>query len=587
MKTDSPLLEISEETRRYMHYSLYDPIEALKNIEEQIRLYYKQVKRSRKKEVYLSALLLDTNDITTRVIDGHVGDENRASKNSALITAHYPGGDVAYSIAFTPSPRQLHKALAEAEEEAWENRHPKPRRNLMHPKKSDLFKHFRLDLDSFRQKTYDDLSTKLAECEQAIAEVEGIVGSQALLEMTIGQEIFADSLGRRTIQEIAQMHIHLSAEAEADDLPGGRFELEEIVGCSGTAQDLDWLFHKAKTHGNELGKKTVRFSTAGPKVKPTPLFGRRAKTFELRPGRYDIVMDGAMAALTIHEMLGHSAEANRFLKAEGEGTPLYLGQKVGISSLNIIDNPLLTFSYNPTLEEIDGANQAGIILPSRIKPPSYYRVDHEGVIGGKTYIVQDGRFVSYLTTRLSAGSLDRDRIRKALTGNARIGNVCEEDESGESSPVEPDSRMSTLSIMPESDGPDLRGLLDRIKGNGLYITSGKSSGEVSTKKSQGWVSVAEVYFVDNDLTLIPLRIPHYRIDLVDNVVGYLSKIKEIGNESTVSFETSYCASDSGVVPQSCGGAAVLVEKVNIHPEYYQGTHKGALTPIPSRHKSKR
>ena len=342
-----PLEHLSEETRRFMHYSLYDPTEALKNMEEQIRLYYKQVKRSRKKEVYLSALLLDTNEITTRVIDGHVGDENRASKNSALIAAHYPGGAVAYSVAFTPSARQLHKALAEAEEEAWENRNTKHKRNLMHPKKSEMSKHFKLDLDSFRQKTYDDLSTKLAECEQAIAEVEGIVGSQALLEMTLGQEIFVDSLGRRTIQEIAQMHIHMVAEAEADDMPGGRFELEEIVGCSGTAQDLDWLFFKARNRGEELAKKTVSFSKAGPKVKPTPLYGRRTKTFELRPGRYDIVMDGAMASLTIHEMLGHSAEANRFLNSEGEGTPFYLGQKVGMPSLNIVDNPLMTFRIQP------------------------------------------------------------------------------------------------------------------------------------------------------------------------------------------------------------------------------------------------
>ena len=408
-----------------MHLSLYDPEEALEEMVQQIGRYKLAAQRRRGKTPYLSALLLDSNTFSTRVIDGHIGDENRDSRNDVLVTAHYPRGGIGRAVAFTPSGRQLHHALSRAEHLAFEGFIEKQGKMLLHPEKPNGVHRVHLELASIRGLTYTWLSNQLAECEEAVASVQGIISSQALVEMYAGREIFADSLGRTTIQDFGRIYIYLTAAAQADDMPDGRFELEDIVACSGTVNELKMLFEEAKKNATILAKQTVQFSHARDRV----------GAFKLTANEYKVVMDGPMAGVTIHELgAGHFAEADRFLHQKETGDPFFLGKRVGITDLTIIDYPKLTIN--------------GIQVNS-IRPPSYYEVDHEGVIVGRpTYIVRNGIFRNYLTSRHSAGTLPADEIKKILTANGRLGKVAVRDENDNYHPLSPESRMSTLSIQP-------------------------------------------------------------------------------------------------------------------------------------------
>ena len=123
-----------------------------------------------------------------------------------------------------------------------------------------------------------------------------------------------------------------------------------------------------------------------------------------------------------------------------------------------------------------------------------------------------------------------------------------------------------------------------VAGEGLYLTTRRGWGETHTEKSQGEVRVEEAYFVTKDLELIPVRIPRRKLVLEDNVVSYMKKIKAIGDSSTVRYESNWCESESGVVPQSSGGAAIYVEGVTLAPRRMEQAYRKPLTPVPSRTK---
>lgn len=541
-------------THTPMHISLYDPDEALDEMARQIDRYKIGAQKRRGRTPYLSALLLDSNTVSTRVIDGHVGDENRESRNDVLVTAHYRKGGIGRAVAFTPSGRQVHHALQRAEHEAYQGFLQQQGICLLHPEKPNGIHRVTLDLTSVAGLTYKWLSNQLAECENAIASIHGIISSQALVEIYAGREIFSDSLGRHTIQDFGRIYIYLTAVARADDMPDGRFELEDILACSGTVPELETLFEEAKVKAKSLANRALQFSLASD----------RAGDFKLTAREYKVVMDGPMAGVTIHELgAGHFAEADRFLHQGETGDPFYLGKRVGMHDLTIIDNPRLT---------VNG-----------VKPPSYYEVDHEGVVvGGPTCIVRNGIFRSYLTSRRSAGTLSTDEIKKFLTANGRIGKVAQIDENDNYHPLSPESRMSTLWIQPVKRCLSLDDLKALVAGEGLYITTNRGWGEAHTEKSQGEVRIEEAYFVTKDLELIPVRIPGRTLVLGENVVSYMGKIKAIGDATTVRYESNWCESESGVVPQSCGGAAIYVEGIPLAPRRLRGAYRKPLTPVPSR-----
>ena len=102
-------------------------------------------------------------------------------------------------------------------------------------------------------------------------------------------------------------------------------------------------------------------------------------------GVMDIVIGGSQMALQVHESLGHPAELDRVLGMEASyaGTSFLTPDKLG------------NFRYGSKIVNIT----ADATIPEALGGFAY---DDEGVKGQRVYLVKDGIFVGYLTSRETA-----------------------------------------------------------------------------------------------------------------------------------------------------------------------------------------
>lgn len=250
------------------------------------------------------------------------------------------------------------------------------------------------------------------------------------------------------------------------------------------------------------------------------------------------MLDGKVAGTALHEYgIGHLVEAHRLLESyEALIFDKKLGEKIAPEEITIIDDSKI---------EING-----------IKPISYYVFDAEGVEKQRTEIIKNGIFNSYLHSKLTAGTLPLEKGGGILTGNARV----EIEKSEEMEEKKPIPRMSTLYLKPGDY--KFEELLEEAKG-GLYISSGGPSGAVDTGLAIGYVDIDEIYYIDSNLDLIPLRLPSASFSLTGDALTFLSNIEKIGDESTLSLDSGYCGAESGSVPQAIFSPSLLVKEVNL------------------------
>ncbi|MEQ1875516.1 MAG: TldD/PmbA family protein [Bdellovibrionia bacterium] len=115
-------------------------------------------------------------------------------------------------------------------------------------------------------------------------------------------------------------------------------------------------------------------------------------------GKKKVILSPAMVGLLSHEAIGHTVEAD--FVAAGSVAAGKIGQVVASSIVNLCDSGASDF-----------AEGAGGILP----------VDDEGILTEKTYIIKDGKLVSYLHNRESAAQFGVEP-----TGNARAWEFSDE-----------------------------------------------------------------------------------------------------------------------------------------------------------------
>jgi TldD protein len=305
--------------------------------------------------------------------------------------------------------------------------------------------------------------------------------------------------------------------------------LSYSTGAFGGLRTFKFLENELMKKCTDMAKRTVEFSKAKASY----------KNFKLTSGSYKAVLDGRVAGVSLHEYgAGHLAEAHRILKS-GEALVFEgkLGKQVAPEEITLIDDSKF---------EICG-----------IKPTSFYIFDVEGVEKVPTEIIKNGIFNSYLHSKLTAGTLPEDRGGGKLTGNARVETEAETNEEENKIPC---PRMSTLYLKPGNY--KFEELLEEAKG-GLYISSGSPSGGVATELGIGYVNIDEIYFIDKDKELIPLRVPGTSISLTGNAISFMKKIKMVGDKSTISLDAGYCGAESGWVPQTIFAPALLVRDIEL------------------------
>lgn len=134
-------------------------------------------------------------------------------------------------------------------------------------------------------------------------------------------------------------------------------------------------------------------------------------------GEFDVILDGSQLALQIHESTGHPTELDRVLGMEAN----YAGTSF------LTPNHLGTLQYGSRIVNL----VADATLPGGLASFGY---DDDGVEAQRWPIVEDGRFVGYLTSRELAHRIGESRSRGSVRADGwhRIPMI----------------RMVNLSLMP-------------------------------------------------------------------------------------------------------------------------------------------
>jgi TldD protein len=161
----------------------------------------------------------------------------------------------------------------------------------------------------------------------------------------------------------------------------------------------------------------------------------KAKTIE--PGKYDLVLHPSHLWLTIHESVGHPTELDRALwwEANYAGTSFLTPDKTG----------KLKFGSNLVNFVADRTQPAGLATTG---------YDDEGVPGQKWYLVKDGVFVDWQTTRDLAPLVGQKKSYGCLYADS-WGSV-------------PFPRMPNVSLQPGKKAVSLDNLVNSVE-NGILI----------------------------------------------------------------------------------------------------------------------
>jgi TldD protein len=304
---------------------------------------------------------------------------------------------------------------------------------------------------------------------------------------------------------------------------------------------------------------TVKHTVADPAELPTldafrreirrtvALLRKLAKAPTIRSFSGPALLEPVPAGLLIHEAVGHRLEGNRLL-ASGEGQTFKdsVGEKILPGFLSIRDNP--------RVRTVDGRSLIG-----------HYRYDDEGVESQDTLLVDRGRLLTFLGTRVGTGPRHRSN------GHARA-----------SYHERPISRMGNT-IVEASNGLDDRGLkqvlLEEIRRQnlpfGMRILEA-SSGETATDAYNfqaflGEVNLAAKVYPDGREEWIR------GVNFVGTPLNAIRGIVAAGSRRVV--DNAFCGAESGYVPVSTISPALVVSELELQSKA-QIPYSPYTLPIP-------
>ncbi|HET9186060.1 MAG TPA: TldD/PmbA family protein, partial [Solirubrobacterales bacterium] len=328
-----------------------------------------------------------------------------------------------------------------------------------------------------------------------------------------------DERGRGASAEIAQFTASYAearrqvAIANSEGLLGGDDRTRTRIGAQAVARRGETVETGAETLGAHRGFELleddpgqIAEQAAGKAV--TLLDAGAAPS-----GSMPVVVGGGFGGVLFHEMTGHGLEADHVQK----GASVYagkLGERVAQPLLNAFDDGRLPGEWGSDA------------------------VDDEGVPTQKTQVIEEGRLVSYLYDRLTAG---RDDV--ASTGNGRR-------ESFRHLPI---PRMTNTYIAPgEATPEELIGEIER----GFYAVS-FGGGQVDPATGDFVFGVSEGYLIEAGKVTRPCR----GATLVGNCLDALAAIDGVGGDFFM--KTGICGKGGQKVPVGTGQGHVRVGAMTV------------------------
>lgn len=209
--------------------------------------------------------------------------------------------------------------------------------------------------------------------------------------------------------------------------------------------------------------------------------------------RATIILDPAMVGLLSHEAIGHTVEADFVLS--GSVVKDKIGEQVASELVTLVDSGRSEIANNA----------GGTII-----------VDDEGVMAGRTPIIEKGVLRSFLHNRESAMIFGTES-----TGNARAFQYSDE----------PLIRMRNTFIEPGAD--KLADMIREMKHG--YVVKGARNGQADAN-GEFMFGAEEVYLVENGEVKELMR----GASISGNAFDVLKSVDMVGNEFQYDIGTGYC-----------------------------------------------
>ncbi len=283
---------------------------------------------------------------------------------------------------------------------------------------------------TFRQDPFDvpiDKKTEfLLKINEAALKVKGVSFVDSSAYFINEQKFFASTDDVRVEQYLIRTAPFF--DVTAVDAAKGDFQQRRSLGAPQAVgyeylEECPWL-EEAEQAGHEAVEKL--------KARP------------VEPGRYDLVLDPTHLWLTIHESVGHSTELDRALgwEADYAGTSFLTPDKTGKFRFG---SKIVNFFADRT-------------QPTGLATVGY---DDDGVPAQRWYLVKDGVFVDWQTTRELAPLIGRDTSYGCAHADS-WGSV-------------PFARMPNVSLEPSKEDVSLNDLLADVKKGVLIYGNGSFS----------------------------------------------------------------------------------------------------------------
>ncbi len=237
-------------------------------------------------------------------------------------------------------------------------------------------------------------------------------------------------------------------------------------------------------------------------------------------GKYNVVLDGELNGVFMHEALGHASEADLVLSGDS-CLSNSLGKKIAPDHI--------TLHENPTPKSLWGS----------------YQADDDGFSVSDNKIIDNGVMNTFISNLDSKKRLKRDHnISTKLTGNSRR----------ESFGYPTQVRMSNTYL--EKGDYSKEELLEEIK-NGFYL-KGSSGGQVDTSKGTFQFSTDYGYLVENGEIKKPVK----NISFGGRTLDVLNSIEKISNKYENGM-AGFCGKGGQSVPTGGNNPSVFVKNMLI------------------------
>ena len=213
----------------------------------------------------------------------------------------------------------------------------------------------------------------LFKLNQTALKIKGVSFVNSSLQFVQEQKFYASTEGSRIEQTIVRSYPNYTVTAINTD--SGDFQTRRALGGP-RAVGYEYLEgYPWQREAQQAGEEAVA----------------KLKAKSVEPGKYDLVLDPSHLWLTIHESVGHSTELDRALGMEADyaGTSFLTPDKTGKVQFG---SRIVNFAADRT-------------QPGGLATVGY---DDEGVPAQRWYLVKDGIFVDWQTTRDLAALVGRN-----------------------------------------------------------------------------------------------------------------------------------------------------------------------------------